>query len=135
MGAAGPQTVPVQGNPLTPINVDAGTYTMTATSPPNFTLVACGGSSTPNSDGSSATESVNVPSGGAGVGHLLRDGDLHDAGDDADHADLAADDITEPDDADDRSDDIALDGEHGPGLHSPSPVRRWARSGCSASER
>ena len=41
---------------------------MTATPPPNFTLVACGGSSTPNSDGTSATESVNVPSGGAGVG-------------------------------------------------------------------
>jgi len=68
VGATGPQTVPTQGNPLTPINVDAGGYTMTATPPPNYTLVACGGTSTPNSDGTSATESVTVPSGGAGVG-------------------------------------------------------------------
>jgi hypothetical protein len=68
VGATGAQTVPTQGNPLTPINVAAGGYTMTATPPPNFTLVACGGSSTPNSDGTSATESVTVPSGGAGVG-------------------------------------------------------------------
>ena len=68
VGATGPQTVPTQGNPLNPVNVDAGGYTMTATSPPNFTLVACGGASTPNSDGTSATEPVTVPSGGAGVG-------------------------------------------------------------------
>ena len=68
VGATGPQTVPTQGNPLSPINVDAGGYTMTATPPPNYTLVACGGSSVPSSDGSSATESVTVPSGGAGVG-------------------------------------------------------------------
>ena len=41
---------------------------MTATAPPGYQLVVCGGSSTPNSSGSSATESVTVPSGGAGVG-------------------------------------------------------------------
>jgi hypothetical protein len=68
VGATGAQTVPVQGNPLNPINVAAGGYTMTATAPPNFTLVTCGGTSTPSSDGSSATEPVTVPSGGAGVG-------------------------------------------------------------------
>jgi hypothetical protein len=68
VGATGPQTVTTQGNPLNPINVDAGGYTMTATPPTNFTLVVCGGTSTPNSDGTSATESVTVPSGGAGVG-------------------------------------------------------------------
>jgi hypothetical protein len=68
VGATGPQTVPTQGNPLNPVNVDAGSYTMTATSPPNFTLVTCGGTSTPNGDGTSATEPVSVPSGGAGVG-------------------------------------------------------------------
>ena len=68
VGATGPQTVPTQGNPLNPVNVDSGDYIMTATSPTNFTLVTCGGSSTPNSDGTSATEPVTVPSGGAGVG-------------------------------------------------------------------
>ncbi len=68
VGATGAQVVPTQGNPLTPINVSAGDYTMTATPPSGFVLVACGGSSTPNSDGSSATEPVTVPSGGAGVG-------------------------------------------------------------------
>jgi hypothetical protein len=68
VGATGAQTVPTQGNPLTPINVNAGGYTMTATPPSGFILVACGGNSTPTSDGSSATEAVTVPSGGAGVG-------------------------------------------------------------------
>jgi hypothetical protein len=68
VGATGAQNVPTQGNPLTPINVNAGGYTMTATPPSGFILVACGGNSTPTSDGSSATEPVTVPSGGAGVG-------------------------------------------------------------------
>ena len=55
-------------NPLAPTGVSAGGYTMTATAPSGFTLVVCGGSSTPNGSGSTATESVTVPSGGAGVG-------------------------------------------------------------------
>jgi hypothetical protein len=68
VGATGAQKVPTQGNPLTPINVNAGGYTMTATPPAGFILLTCGGNSTPTSDGSSATEPVTVPSGGAGVG-------------------------------------------------------------------
>jgi hypothetical protein len=68
ISATGPQVVASQGNPLTPLSVKAGDYTMTATPPSGFILVACTGSSTPTSDGSSATEPVTVPSGGAGVG-------------------------------------------------------------------
>ena len=41
---------------------------MTATNPSGYILVACGGSSSPNAAGTSATESVTVPTGGAGVG-------------------------------------------------------------------
>ena len=108
MGATGPQTVPTQGNPLTPVNVDAGGYTMTATSPPNFTLVACGGIV----DAEQRRDLRHRIGEGAErrrrCRHLLRHGDLHHPGDDADHhaddADLAAHDVTEPDDADDRPD-------------------------------
>ena len=62
LGATGPQTVPTQSNPLNPTSVAAGTYTMTATSPPGFQLVACNGTT------GSSTQSVTVPSGGTGVG-------------------------------------------------------------------
>ncbi len=68
LAASGPSTVPATPNPLAPTGVNAGGYTMTAGAPPGYQLVVCGGSSTPNSSGSSATESVTVPSGGAGVG-------------------------------------------------------------------
>jgi uncharacterized repeat protein (TIGR01451 family) len=64
----GHTTVPSALNPLAPANVISGTYSMTASNPPGFQLVACGGSSSPNGAGTSATESVSVPSGGAGVG-------------------------------------------------------------------
>ena len=68
LAASGPSTLAATPNPLAPTGVNAGGYTMTATSPPGYELVVCGGSSTPNSSGTSATESVTVPSGGAGVG-------------------------------------------------------------------
>ncbi len=68
LAASGPSTVSATPNPLAPTGVNAGGYTMTAGAPPGYQLVVCGGSSTPNSSGSSATESVTVPSGGAGVG-------------------------------------------------------------------
>ena len=67
-GGSGLTTVPATANPLSPTDVIAGTYTMTATSPADYLLVACGGSSTPDGSGSSATESVTVPSSGAGTG-------------------------------------------------------------------
>ncbi len=68
LAASGPTTVSATPNPLAPTQVGAGGYTMTATAPPGYTLVVCGGTSTPNGSGSSATEGVTVPSGGAGVG-------------------------------------------------------------------
>ena len=68
LAASGPTTVPASPNPLAPTQVNAGGYTMTATAPTGYTLVTCTGSSTPDSSGSTATESVTVPSGGAGVG-------------------------------------------------------------------
>ncbi len=64
----GLSVVPPTLNPLAPVNVIAGTYSMTASSPPGFQLVTCGGSSGPTGAGTSATESVSVPSGGVGVG-------------------------------------------------------------------
>ena len=68
MAASGPTTLSATPNPLAPTQVNAGGYTVTATAPAGYTLVACTGSSTPDSSGSTATESVTVPSGGAGVG-------------------------------------------------------------------
>ena len=58
----GLSTVPATSNPSVPTDVIAGTYTMTATNPPGYQLVSCGGSSSPNGAGTSATESVSVPS-------------------------------------------------------------------------
>ena len=62
LGATGPQAVPTQANPLSPTEVAAGTYTMTATAPSGYHLVTCGSVS------NSSTQSVVVPSSGAGVG-------------------------------------------------------------------
>jgi hypothetical protein len=50
-------------NPLGPTPVAAGDYTMTATAPPGYMLVQCGGTANPPD-----TEKVTVPPGGAGVG-------------------------------------------------------------------
>jgi hypothetical protein len=66
--ATGPQTVPSQSNPITPVKVPAGTFTMTATSPSGYVFVACGGPASIGSSGIAASEPVVVPSGGAGVG-------------------------------------------------------------------
>ena len=62
LGAMGPQTVPIQANPLAPSSVLAGTYTMTATPPSGYQLSACGSAT------NGATQSVVVPSNGNGVG-------------------------------------------------------------------
>jgi uncharacterized repeat protein (TIGR01451 family) len=67
-GGTGLTTVGSTANPLAATSVTAGDYTMTATPPTGYVLVACSGSSVPNGTGTSATESVTVPSGGAGVG-------------------------------------------------------------------
>ncbi len=68
LGATGPQTVSTVPNPLATQPVGAGTYVMTATAPTGYSLVVCGGSSTPSSNGQSATESVPVPAGLSGTG-------------------------------------------------------------------
>jgi len=68
LGATGQQTVVVAGAPLASTSVLAGGYTMTATPPAGYTLVACGGSSVPNTAGTSATVPVDVPAGGSGAG-------------------------------------------------------------------
>ena len=64
IGATGPQTVPTQGNPLNPDDVDAGNYTMTATPPPGFTMVRCNDAvSTQTVNGSHAIETDPRPNG------------------------------------------------------------------------
>ncbi len=68
MAATGPQAVASQPNPLTPTAAAVGSYTMTANSPVGYLLVVCGGSASVGSAGQTASESVTVPSGGAGVG-------------------------------------------------------------------
>jgi len=68
LAANGPQTLASQANPVTSISVADGTYTMTADPPTGFLLVTCGGSASIGSSGLSASQSVSVPSGGAGTG-------------------------------------------------------------------
>jgi hypothetical protein len=60
------------GNPLSPTNVAAGTYTMSATAPSGYEFVGCGqtGVTTSGSPPTSASQSVNVPAGGSGVGNF-----------------------------------------------------------------
>src|SRR5947209_10713329 len=65
LSATGPQTLSDQANPFGPTNVAAGDYTMTATAPAGFHLVVCTG------QGSTSTELVSVPVGGAGVGRFF----------------------------------------------------------------
>jgi len=68
LASTGPQKLGSSPNPLGTTHVAAGGYTMTATPPPEFVLVACGGSSVPATGGNTATEGVAVPAGGSGVG-------------------------------------------------------------------
>ena len=65
---AGLTTVTPTANPLPASNVIAGTYSMTATNPSGYQLVACGGTSAPNTAGTTATQSVIVPSAAADEG-------------------------------------------------------------------
>jgi hypothetical protein len=67
LSTTGPQTLS-QPNPIGPAKVPSGTYTMTATPPSGFELVACGGSATVGTSGNTATQQVTVPAGGQGVG-------------------------------------------------------------------
>lgn len=75
LSASGPTTVASQANPLAPTVVPAGTYTVSAGAPSGYTFVAsCSGSpagtpvATVGTNGSSASETVNVPAGGTGTG-------------------------------------------------------------------
>jgi uncharacterized repeat protein (TIGR01451 family) len=68
LASTGPETLGSTPNPLVSTQVAPGVYVMTATPPPDYLLVACGGSSTPSAGGNSAAEGVSVPAGGSGVG-------------------------------------------------------------------
>jgi uncharacterized repeat protein (TIGR01451 family) len=68
LAATGPQDVSAVADPMAPTSVPAGSYSMTATAPPGYTLVACRGSAEPAADGLTATEAVAVPAGGNGEG-------------------------------------------------------------------
>jgi uncharacterized repeat protein (TIGR01451 family) len=68
LASTGPQTLGSSPNPLPVTKVAPGGYVMTATPPPGYVLVACGGSSAPTSGGTGATEGVVVPARGSGVG-------------------------------------------------------------------
>ena len=57
-----------QGNPLPATPIASGTYSMTATAPPGYNFIGCGGSAIPDSSGLTATDSVQVLPGGAGMG-------------------------------------------------------------------
>jgi hypothetical protein len=68
--AMGPETLASQPNPLAPTPVLSGTYIMTAGSPPGYVFVACGGSATIGSTGTTATESLVVYKGDTGFSPL-----------------------------------------------------------------
>jgi len=67
MSATGPVNISAQGNPILPTAVPAGTYTMVASAPPGYDMVACGGPATVTSV-SAAHQSVVVPAGSRGLG-------------------------------------------------------------------
>jgi len=67
LAATGPTAVVTQPNPVTPIAVPAGSYTVSAGSPDGFTFVLCGAAPTIGSAGRTASETVAIASGGAGV--------------------------------------------------------------------
>ncbi|MHB8682487.1 MAG: hypothetical protein ACYDA2_10400 [Acidimicrobiales bacterium] len=70
LSASGPQTVPATANPLGPMNVAAGTYTVDAFVPASYAFVSCTGPPvTPIVGGPSpgALEHVVVPAGGSGM--------------------------------------------------------------------
>lgn len=69
LSATGPQNLAAVGNPLGDVSVLPGDYVISGTAPDGYTFVAC----SPLSQavfGPTATTSVNVPVGGAGVGAL-----------------------------------------------------------------
>jgi hypothetical protein len=68
LASTGPQTLGASPNPLPVTDVAPGGYVTTATPPPGFVLVLCGGTSVPASGGTTATEGVTVPAGGNGAG-------------------------------------------------------------------
>jgi hypothetical protein len=67
LAATGPSTIASQANPLDPVSVNAGSFTMAAGAPSGYQFDTCGGTSTVTTP-TTATESVSVASGGAGIG-------------------------------------------------------------------
>ena len=71
IGATGPETVKPVPDPLAATDVPAGSYIMTATDPPGYTLLGAAGTSGSSLSAvlgaATQTETVNVPAGGNGV--------------------------------------------------------------------
>jgi uncharacterized repeat protein (TIGR01451 family) len=68
LAATGPQDIAAVSDPMAATDVPAGAYSMAATAPPGYTLVACRGSAALATNGLTATEAVAVPAGGNGEG-------------------------------------------------------------------
>jgi uncharacterized repeat protein (TIGR01451 family) len=68
LASTGPQTFGSSPNPLPTTEVAPGEYVLTATPPPGYVLVVCGGTSRLASGGTTATAGITVPPGGNGVG-------------------------------------------------------------------
>jgi hypothetical protein len=68
LNATGPETVSSSSSHLGTTHVLSGSYAMTAAAPTGYVFVACGGTSTVDSSGVTASESVTVPGHGAGYG-------------------------------------------------------------------
>ncbi len=71
IGATGPETVKPVPDPLAATDVPAGSYVVTATDPPGYTLLPCHGTSGSSLSAvlgaTTQTQTVNVPAGGNGV--------------------------------------------------------------------
>jgi hypothetical protein len=63
LAATGPKHVPSQSSPLSPVRVPPGTYAMSAAAPAGYSFVACGGSATVGSGGTTASQPVVAPTG------------------------------------------------------------------------
>jgi hypothetical protein len=61
LAATGPQSLSATANPLGPMTVKAGDYTMSAVAPSGYTFVPCGTDASIGSPPTSATEPVTVP--------------------------------------------------------------------------
>ena len=67
IGATGPSTVAAKANPIDDTTVNAGNYTVNATSPSDYHFVACGQGGVTIGTPTTANQSTNVPTNGTGT--------------------------------------------------------------------